>query len=337
MSEATMADLRRLQRVALAYRESKPVLVALHYDLFTRIARGRETADALARELRLDAPALALLLDALVALGFLAKAGARYRPTPLATRTLVADSPEYMGNSLKYHEHVWDAWSDLRFVLRNGKPRIELLDWIKRDFFTADYIKAMGDVSRVAARELAAELDWRGVRRTLDVGSGAGNFTAEFLSRRPEIEATMFDLPKTLRVAKGLLARHPGRDRLRLRAGNYLADSLGRNEFDLILISNVTRVEDEKTNRMLVGKAYQALAPGGRLVIHDFVIEPDRTGPRFSALLGLHLLVFTGKGRVYSLAEYGRWLRDAGFGKPSHTRIAAKSPYPSYAIVARKP
>jgi SAM-dependent methyltransferase len=331
------ADFNELAQLALSYRAAKPLLVALHYDLFTWIEKGYDGAPSLARRLSLEARALRILLDALCALGRLEKHGARYRNTRAGRRLLVAGSPDYMGSNLRYQEYTWDAWSDLRHVLKTGRPRTGLAGWIKKDFFTADYIRAMGDVTRHPARELAGRLSWEGVERALDVGSGAGTFSAAFVEAAPGLKADLFDLPAPLAVARGLLRRHPRFRRLGFRPGDYLKDPLGDGEYDQVLISNVTRVEDEKVNRMLVRKAYRALRPGGRLIIHDYVIGEDRTAPRFAALLNLHLLVFTGKGSAYTADQYAGWLRGAGFGGLERVPVARESLHPSLAVLGYKP
>lgn len=331
------ADFNPLAELALSYRSAKPILVAAYYDLFTWIERGYGDSERLARRLNLDVRGVALVLEALVALGQLNKTGRRYRNTPASRRLLVASSPAYIGSNLRYQEHTWEAWSDLRHVVKHGRPRSGLLDWVRKDFFTADYIRAMGDVTREPARELAQKLGLAGVLRTLDVGCGAGTYSAAFVQASSRLRADLFDLPRTIPIIRRLLRGSPGFDRMHFRPGNYLTDRLGREEYDLILISGVTRVEDERGNRGLIRNAIAALRPGGRLVVHDYVIEPDRPAPTFSALLNLHLLLFTGKGRVYSVREYARWMHDARLTGVRAIRIASESLHPSFAVVGRKP
>jgi hypothetical protein len=115
-----------------------------------------------------------------------------------------------------------------------------------------------------------------------------------------------------------------------------LTDGFGENEYDLVLISNVTHCESEKNNLKLVEKAYQALRPGGRLVINDYVTDENRTGSLWTATLAIHLLVFTGRGNVYTLKEYGGWMRQKGFRDVAHRAIAVKSLHPSTAVIGRK-
>ncbi len=336
MNKNPFNDFNRLAETVLAYRSSKPLLVALHYDLFTWIEQGTPTAEWLSKKLDLDRRALGILLDAVTALGFLKKRAGSYVNTPLAKKLLVSTSPQYKGNNLKYQEQTWDAWSDLKYVIKSGRPRLSLIDWIHKDAFTGDYIKAMGDVAQEPARDLAGKLGLERVSRTLDVGCGPGVYSAAFVDRNPSIQAVLLDLPRTLGVTRRLLKDHRHAGRFLFRPADYLTDTFGDNEFDLALISNVTHVEDEGNNRKLVQKAHRALRPGGRLVIHDFVAEPIRTAPKFAAILAVHLLLFTGKGNVYTLEEYAGWMRRIGFQRISHKRIAADSLHPSMAVIGHK-
>ncbi|MBI3553341.1 MAG: methyltransferase [Elusimicrobia bacterium] len=336
MKKKTSDDHSKLLEVVLAYRSSKSLMVALHYDLFTEIEKGRRTAEALGRRLGLDRRAVGILLDANAALGFLNKRGSRYANSALSKDLLVSTSPNYKGNNLKYQEQTWDAWSDLKSVVKTGAPRLSLLEWIHKDAFTGDYIKAMGDVARGPARDLAGKLGLGRVSRTLDIGCGPGVYSAAIVEKNPRIEAVLLDLPRTLGVTRGLLKPHRHSERFAYRPADFLTDSFGENEFDLALISNVTHCENEENNLKLVKKAYEALRLGGRLVIHDYVSDSGLTSPKFAAMLAVHLLVFTGRGNVYNLKEYAGWMRRHGFKDISHKRVGVGSIYPSTAIIGRK-
>ena len=77
-------------------------------------------------------------------------------------------------------------------------------------------------------------------------------------------------------------------------------------------------------NLDLLARAARALAPGGRGVIQDFILEPDRTRPRQAVLFALNMLVGTEAGSTYTEEEYASWLRAAGLGAVS--RIQLPSP-----------
>jgi hypothetical protein len=62
---------------------------------------------------------------------------------------------------------------------------------------------------------------------------------------------------------------------------------------------------------------YQALNPGGRVAIRDFLIDPDRTTPLRGALFSVNMLVNTQEGRCYTEEEIGSWLVESGFSNVS--------------------
>ncbi|MCS7001738.1 MAG: methyltransferase domain-containing protein [Dehalococcoidia bacterium] len=79
----------------------------------------------------------------------------------------------------------------------------------------------------------------------------------------------------------------------------------------------------------LLRRTFRALAPGGRVVIRDFILEPDKTAPRWAVLFALNMLVATRGGATYTEAEYSAWLEEAGFvsiERPQADLILARRP-----------
>jgi cyclopropane fatty-acyl-phospholipid synthase-like methyltransferase len=58
----------------------------------------------------------------------------------------------------------------------------------------------------------------------------------------------------------------------------------------------------------LLKKAYGALAPGGKLLVHDFMVEENRRGPALAALWQLQHMAFTPDARSLSVG----WLTETG-------------------------
>lgn len=63
-------------------------------------------------------------------------------------------------------------------------------------------------------------------------------------------------------------------------------------------------------------RSHDALVPGGRLVIRDHVMSPDRTTPRSGALFAINMLVGTDAGGTFTFDEISSWLLEAGFERP---------------------
>ena len=70
---------------------------------------------------------------------------------------------------------------------------------------------------------------------------------------------------------------------------------------------------DPEQNEDLFRRCYRALTRGGRIVIRDFILDPDKTAPKRVALFAITMLVGTKSGSTYTEAEYKTWLTSAGF------------------------
>lgn len=65
--------------------------------------------------------------------------------------------------------------------------------------------------------------------------------------------------------------------------------------------------------RLLLAKAYEALPPGGALIVYDAVIDDGRRQNAFGLLMSLNMLIETPGGFDYTGAECCAWMREAGF------------------------
>ena len=102
--------------------------------------------------------------------------------------------------------------------------------------------------------------------------------------------------------------------------------------YDLVLVSNICHMLSPEQNRDLLLRCGNALEPGGRVVIQDFILDEDRAGPSAAALFAINMLVATEKGSSYSDRDYTEWLAEAGFA--DGRRVAM--PGPTDLILATK-
>jgi len=122
----------------------------------------------------------------------------------------------------------------------------------------------------------------------------------------------VLDLEPVLPIAAGHIRAAGLERRISLRAGDLRAGSLGEG-YDLVLVSAICHMLGEDENRDLLARCARALAPGGRVAIREFILDPDRAGPPTAALFALNMLVGTARGNTYTEAEYRSWLEQAGF------------------------
>lgn len=301
-----------------AYRRTRLVLVTHTLGLYDALADGPMDLQALGHRLACDPRSLGPVVDALAGMGVLEKQEDRYANGPVAAEHLVRDRPAYLGPLLEMHDRLWDGWSNLEDVVRTGRPWKTLPALLQSEPAFADrYIRGMHQFSRGAAAEVARLVGPERVRRMLDVGGGPGTYAFALLERNPEAHATVLDLEATLRITRDFAAKNPQRDRLDMRAGNYLTDDYG-DGFDLVLMSHTTHDEPEHNVRTMLARAHRARAPGGRVAIHDWVLDDSGTTPLDPALFGVHLMLYTDGGRVHRRVDYRCWLEETGFGGVEH-------------------
>jgi predicted O-methyltransferase YrrM len=158
------------------------------------------------------------------------------------------------------------------------------------------------------------------VRRMLDLGGGSGAYSIAFAKAHPETTAEVFDTSAVLPLTQEYVRKAGLESRISTRCGDLRTDSFGSG-YDLVFLSAIAHMFSPDENRSLLRRAFDALAPGGRLVLQDFILEPDKTAPKFAAIFSLNMLVNTEGGASYSEAEYTSWLREAGFTEVRHVPL----------------
>jgi len=297
-----------MQQTVRGFRESRILLTAVELDLFTAAGEGT-TAEEIASTANTDPRATTLMLDALVAIGLMLKNGDDFSPSPAAARFLSASGRDDARTALMHQSHLWDRWAQLTDSVRTGRPAKAAT---KRDAaWTEAFIAAMDRNAKGRAPQIVRAVGTHGVRRLLDVGGGSGAYAIAFAAASPELHAEIVDLESVLPITLRHIDAARLGDRVKARPGDLRSDTFGEG-FDVVLLSAICHMLSEAENADLIRRCQAALAPGGRLVIQDFVLDDDRTGPREAALFSINMLVGTERGRSYAEDEYAAWMTEAG-------------------------
>jgi hypothetical protein len=70
---------------------------------------------------------------------------------------------------------------------------------------------------------------------------------------------------------------------------------------------------DLEQKKLLLRKCYEALPPGGAVIVYDAIIDDDRSKNAFGLLASLNMLIETPGGFDYSGADCIGWMKEAGF------------------------
>jgi SAM-dependent methyltransferase len=198
--------------------------------------------------------------------------------------------------------------------------------------WTVPFIAAMHRGAMQRAPVLVQAVGTEGVRRLLDVGGGSGAYSIAFAQASATLRAEILDLPPVLPIADGHVREAGLADRVSTRAGDLRTDDLGSG-YDLVLLSSICHMLGPEENRDLLARVARALAPRGRVVISDFVLDEAGAGPRQAVLFSLNMLVGTPSGRSYRASEYAAWLGSAGLVDVARVRL----PGPAHLMFGRKP
>lgn len=300
-------------RLARQFMESRILLTAAELDLFTPLAETAQTAEGLSGMLHCDLRALTVLLDALAAMGLLEKQDGAYRTPPAAAPFLSGGSPRSVIPMVLHAAHLWESWSGLTPAVRATGPQEALAsDAGGRFDELSAFIGAMHVVGLPLAEKIVAAIGPEAAESLLDVGGASGTYTIAFLGAAPGMTATLFDRPEVIPMARRRLADAGLLGRVRLAAGNFYRDELPAGH-DLALLSAIIHQGSPQENRELFRKVFRALVPGGRIVIRDHIMDPDRTQPRDGAVFAVNMLVNTEGGSTYTFGEVRDWLEAAGF------------------------
>ncbi len=308
--------------------ESRVLLTAAELDLFSLLGGEPLSLDDLIRLLGADRRPLAILLDALTAMELLEKRDDRYA-TPEALRAqLVSTSPSPLLPSLLHAANLWHLWSGLTKRVAGETASKSGEERNVPAFIGAMHVVASPQAARIVEAVAPGE-----ARRLLDVGGASGTYSVAFLRSVPRMRATLFDLPEVVEIARARLAEEKLLDRVTLAPGDLRTDQLPKGH-DLAFVSAIIHMNGPDENDALYRNVFQALVPGGRIVIRDHVMEPDRTRPRGGALFAVNMLVATENGSTYTFEEIAGGLTRAGF---ENVRLLQQGERMDALVDARRP
>ncbi|MBZ5621089.1 MAG: methyltransferase [Acidobacteriia bacterium] len=301
------------------FQESRAVLTGLELDLFTAVGDGAGAEEVAAR-LDTHPRATEMLLNALASLRLLVKRDGVFHNSPAAARYFTAGSRDNARPALLHTAHLWHRWSTLTDCVRAGTAVAHDEIAGRGQDWTEAFIAAMHRNASERAPLVVRAVGAENIRRMLDVGGGSGAYSIAFAQANSGLRADILDLPAVEPIARRHIQEAEMGDRVQVRGGDLRTGRLGEG-YDLVFVSAICHMLSPEENLDLLRRCREALVPGGRVVIQDFILEADKTAPRFAALFALNMLVGTRGGSSYSEPEYSGWLGEAGFREIRRARL----------------
>jgi predicted nicotinamide N-methyase len=301
--------------VAYGFMGSQALFAALELGLFTALAEEPCGLDVLAARLKAPSGPLSVLLTTCQALGLVTWDGAIYANSPTAQRFLVTTTRGYIGDYYvrQVSTLIYERMPLVRTLLA-GQPA-ESLDYahtLATSHATEEFIRGQHAGSLGPATLLARTHDFSRSTRLLDLGGGSGAFAIEAVNRVPSLSATVLDLPQVVRVTERIVEEAGLASRIACVGGDLRTDPWPEGA-DVILLSYIVSCYAPETLDALLSRALDYLPAGGQLLVHDFALYPDRSGPRNTALFLFGQLTASAQTHAYTVDELAAAMRHAGY------------------------
>jgi L-tyrosine C(3)-methyltransferase len=282
------------------------------------------TAPEIGVRLRLAARPTQMLLLGATALGLAVRTDGRYRNGPVIEEAFADGFWEILVDLVAFQAQVVyapaaDFTASLREDTNAGLTRFpgEGADLYHR--LAADpsmeqlFYRCMRSWSRLSNPVLLANADLTGVRRVLDVGGGDGVNAIALAAAHPDVRFTVLDLPGATAIARKKIADQGLTDRIAVREGDIFAEPYPDGH-DCVLFANQLLIWSPEQNLALLRNAYQALPPGGRVLVFSAMSDESGDGPLYAALDNVYFATLpAGASTIYHWGQYEDWLTAVGF------------------------
>ena len=160
------------------------------------------------------------------------------------------------------------------------KVKYDVMDYPTeaKHFSHAQHVGSLGPAA--VAKKM---VDLAGATRLLDVAGGSGAFSITLCRQYSELRATILDFQTVAVLAKQYVSEAHLTERIGFLAGDAL-EVPWPDQQDVVLQSYLLSAVSGDSFPRLLEHAHRALRPEGQLIIHDFFVDDDRSGPSGAAL-----------------------------------------------------
>jgi len=301
---------------------SQATYVAAELRIADLLAGGPRPADELAKAAECHAPSLQRLMRGLVSLGICAeREDGRFDLTPMGS-LLRSDAPNSLRSwAIVWGKLQWPIWGNLLHSVRTGESARKLVlgtegyEHLARDAdAAATFNRAMAEVTRLVASEVARVYDFSGARRIVDIGGGYGELVAAILKAHPKARGVVVDLAHAREGAKRYASDAGVAERCEFVAGDFF-ESVPPGG-DAYLLKSVLHNWNDEKSAVILRNCGRTMPRDAKLLLVERIF-PARVdvSPAHQAVArsDLNMLVGPG-GHERTEAEFRNLLGAAGFG-----------------------
>ncbi|MEM8798528.1 MAG: methyltransferase [Pseudomonadota bacterium] len=339
-NQITRHYLRDLFGLMTGFVGAQVLAACVELDLFTQLRGGPKSLSALCFPSKIKPREAARLMQTAESFG-LVKINRRGDYALTLKGSAIAADPG-IAVMVKHHARLYQDLQSPLALFETPMPRTELRDFwhytdpesaATEDKHSLAYSDVMAASQPMVIDAVLAGFPFHHHKRILDIGGGHGGFLTRLLSKVPELEATLADLPPVADDAKAKLANTSVAQRIKTTGMAFRVDAFPPDH-DLITMIRIAFDHPDERLEMLFSKAFEALDSGGRLLIAEPMASKKRSRAAINGYFDMYLLAMGG-GRLRTVEEFASLLRRAGFEAPRPHK--SRTPELISLLSARKP
>ena len=315
MENVTKAE--EISNIAFGFMASKALFVALHCNIFTKLSEKPKSSKILAEEVGVPENRITTICTALNSIGLLNRKDNLYSNSEGAESFLVKGAPYDFGDYLRLQidRQMYGFMQQLEGVVTdNIQPHYvdSHAKWMDDKEEARLYSESQHAGSLGPGRSLSRIIDFSKTDHLLDIAGGTGGLSIRLCEANPNLRVTILDFPNVVSLGKQKIKEAGLSDRISFIGGNAL-DYDWPTDVGAVLMSYLTNGVPGESIPQLAQKAYEVLKPNGLYVVHDFMVEDDRSGPHLAALWQLQHLAFTPTAKSITPSYVSSIMEESGF------------------------
>ena len=297
------------------------ITAAIEVGLFTFLDGKKLAVHEIANGLQLHAHALEPLLLNLTPMGFIEKDGDLFSSSQESKTLLSSKSEFYRGDYFVETRKTAIEERLIQFLRKGtaplnekGKSYSEMWEKGEIDQDTAyGFTGNMHSLMKYTSSLNAKSDQFINQKHLVDVGGGSGAWAIALTKQHPHLRVSIFDLPTVLKAAKEIISEENPEllNRIDFVPGNFFTDPLPKNA-DSFLLSNILHDWPVAKCKTLLSRIAESTPKGGKLFIHECVLDPGKTSPRFNVLFHL-LMAVNHHAQQFTKSELDEVLVSVGF------------------------
>jgi acetylserotonin N-methyltransferase len=310
------------------------ISVALQLDIFESLDAQPDSAEGLAARRNYDARALRALLPMLMQLGLLRQHDGRFQLNEAGRQYMLKASPYYWGpffarlsTTMDAHKLLLETVNGAREQAARNRPA----DGWESGHVDMEMARAvtafMHSHSVPAAVGMTHSCDFSAVHRVLDVGGGSGCFSIALARHRADIRCTVMELPTICELAHGYIAEAGMQEQVDTITVDMFRQDWPQG-YDTHFFSNIFHDWSVETCLELARQSHAALPNGGRILLHEMLLDDSGTAPAPAVAFSLLMAMGT-MGQQFTLPQLRDILEAAGFRD-----IQSRHSYGYYSLVS---